>query len=653
MKIKLLLYIFLLGCTAMNAQKWQLQKADKLFDEYAFPEAAEAYREYLKKEPKPSRETIRKIADTYYYIGEYGNAVSYYDRLYKTPGYTMDEPVFNRYIQSLLMDGNVKRDFAGKADELLKERLGKSKGKAALLKYLEQKKILDSINVAESRYTVTNIKANTNKADFGTAFYGNKIIYSSSKDEDKTGRKIYKWNEQPFLELFVADRDTITGDFINEEKFFPKELNNYHNATVTFTPSLETIYYSTNNVKKSGFLNNAGNGTNNLQIMKADIDMKEGQLENITPLKINKISHSVSHPALTPDGKWMFFTSDMPGGKGETDIYMAKVLENGELDDVKNLGPKINTVGKEGFPFVQNGKLYFASNGHYGMGGLDVYMSTINDDMTLTEPVNMGPPVNTNRDDFAFIINKDETYGYLSSNRKKGRGDDDIYYFTVKPQECKQLLTGTVRDLITQQPLDKAEVKLYDEQRKVLASFITTAGGAYKFELPCNAKLIVEGSKTGYNSDSGNAVTTGTDGWEIIIDLNVVSFDEVTTTEGSELKIDVNPIYFDLDKYDITPRAEEELDKVVAVMQAFPNMVIKIESHTDSRQTHKYNVTLSENRAKATYSYIISKGIDPARIESYKGYGETRLKNKCSDGVPCTEEEHQLNRRSDFIIVKR
>jgi outer membrane protein OmpA-like peptidoglycan-associated protein len=588
MKKKLLLYIFLLSATVMQAQKEQLKKADRLFNEYAFPEAAEAYREYLKKERKPSKETIRRIADTYYYIREYGNAVQYYERLYKTAGYTMEDDIFNRYIQSLLMDGNVKKDYAGKADELLRERLGRRKDKTAYNKYLQQKKTLDSINAGESRFTVTNIKANSDKADFGTAFYGDKIVYSSSKDEDKTGRKIYKWNEQPFLELFVADRDTVTGDFINEEKFFPKELNNYHNATVTFTPDLKTVYFSNNNIKKSGFLDNAENGTNNLRILKAEIE--DGKLINETSLKINKITYSVSHPALTPDGKWMFFTSDMPGGEGETDIYMAKVMDNGQLSDVKNLGKKINTTGKEGFPFVQNGKLYFASNGHYGMGGLDVYLCDLAADMKLSEPVNMGAPVNTNMDDFAFIISKDETYGYLSSNRKKGRGDDDIYYFTVKPE------------------------------------FI-----------PKPEEIAV--------TETDTVVTT--------TDPPVGTLDNLIRKEGDAELIDVNPIYFDLDKYDITPRAEEELAKVIYVMKNFPSVVIKIESHTDSRQTHKYNITLSENRARSTYNYLVSKGIDPARIESYKGYGETRLKNRCSDDVPCTEEEHQLNRRSDFVIVKR
>jgi outer membrane protein OmpA-like peptidoglycan-associated protein len=588
MKKKLLLYIFLLSATVMQAQKEQLKKADRLFNEYAFPEAAEAYREYLKKERKPSKETIRRIADTYYYIREYGNAVQYYERLYKTAGYTMEDDIFNRYIQSLLMDGNVKKDYADKTDELLRERLGRRKDKTVLDKYLKQKKSLDSINAAESRFTVTNIKANSDKADFGTAFYGDKIVYSSSKDEDKTGRKIYKWNEQPFLELFVADRDTATGDFINEEKFFPKELNNYHNATVTFTPDLKTVYFSNNNVKKSGFLNNAENGTNNLRILKANIE--DGKLVNETSLKINKITYSVSHPALTPDGKWMFFTSDMPGGEGETDIYIAKVMDNGQFSDVKNLGPKINTAGKEGFPFVQNSKLYFASNGHYGMGGLDVYVCGLSADMKLSEPVNMGAPVNTNMDDFAFIISKDETYGYLSSNRKKGRGDDDIYYFTVKPE------------------------------------FI-----------PKPEEIAV--------TETDTVVTT--------TDPPVGTLDNLIRKEGDAELIDVNPIYFDLDKYDITPRAEEELAKVIYVMKNFPSVVIKIESHTDSRQTHKYNITLSENRARSTYNYLVSKGIDPARIESYKGYGETRLKNRCSDDVPCTEEEHQLNRRSDFVIVKR
>jgi len=649
MKQSLLIFLLLL-CGAAFAQQQQLKKANRLFDEYAFPEAAEAYRDYLKKERKPSKETVRRIADTYYFIGEYASAAQWYGKLKAMPGYTMDDKYFNRYIQSLLMDGNAKKDHIGLTDQLVTERLSSDKDKAQLLKYTMLKKQLDSVNATESPYVISNINVNSDKSDFGTAFYGDKIVYSSSKHINKVGRKIYKWNEQPMLELYMAERDTTTGELLNEQKFFPKELNNYHNATLAFTDDLKTVYFSTNTIKKNGFLDNADNGTNNLQIVKATIE--EGKLVNEEKLKINKLTYSVAHPALTADGKWMFFTSDMPGGFGETDIYLAKVLDNGQLDDVKNLGPEINTTGKEMFPFVHNDVLCFSSDGHYGMGGLDVFAATILKDMKVAGLKNLGAPINSNRDDFAFIISKDEKYGYFSSNRKKGKGDDDIYYFTKKPIDCKQqLLAGTVKS--NKVPVQNADVKVYDEQGKLVATLKTGIDGAYSVNVDCNRKYTIEISKPDHSTVRQEAVVGNLSVTPQDNDVVLESLESVSRKEGDEIIIDIDPIYFDLDKYNVRPDAAIELDKVVDVMKKFPSMVIRIESHTDSRQTHKYNITLSNNRAKATYNYLLSKGIVPHRIESYKGYGETRLKNRCADDVPCSEEEHQLNRRSDFVIVRR
>lgn len=649
MKRQLLLYVFIICSAAGYCQEQQLKKANRLFDEYAFPEAAEAYRDYLKKAKKPGKETVRRIADTYYNIGEYGEAATWYGKLKDMPAYTMDDKYFNRYIQSLMMDGNVKKDYAVLADELIKDRLGKAKDKTALNKYIAGKKYLDSINATESKYTISNISANTDKADFGTAFYGNKIVYSSSKHVEKVGRKIYKWNEQPMLELFIADRDTATGELLNEQKFFPKELNNYHNATLTFTPDLKTVYFSTNTLKKSGFLLNEGNGTNNLQILKATIE--DGNLINEEHTKISKVTYSVAHPALTPDGKWMFFVSDMPGGFGETDIYVAKVLENGQLGEVENLGDGINTVGKEMFPFVMNDVLYFSSDGHYGLGGLDVLKSELSADMKASAPRNLGSHVNSNRDDFAYIINQDGSYGYFSSNRKKGKGDDDIYYFTKKPEDCMQLLAGNVMN--EGKAVADATVKVFDKDSNLITTITTGNDGSYSFKAACGSKVTIEVSKPDFSTVKQDVEVSENKVQEIKSDFTLVKLEDVVRKEGNEVVIDINPIYFDLDKYDITSKAEVELNKVVEVMNAFPGVIIRIESHTDSRQTHKYNVTLSNNRAKSTYDYLVSKGINANRIESYKGYGETRLLNTCSDDVPCSEEEHQLNRRSDFVIVRR
>jgi outer membrane protein OmpA-like peptidoglycan-associated protein/tetratricopeptide (TPR) repeat protein len=645
MKNNILIWFLLICFTACYSQE-QLKKADKLFAEYAYTEAAKAYEDYLKHAKKPGTQTVKKIADTYYYIGQYNKALPWYTKVYEAMGSSIDDTYFNRYIQTLRIEQQYN-----KADELLKQRLIKKGDKETLARIEKQKAQLDAVNGLPPVYKVANIAANTTMADFGTAFYGSRIVYSSSKDVDKTGGKTYKWNEQPFLELYVADRDTTNGSFLNERKFVPKDQNSYHNATLAFTPDLQTVYYSTNTVKRSGFLKNDQKGTNNLQIVKGQVDNE--RLKNTKSLPFNNVKYSVAHPAITADGKWLYFTSDMPGGYGETDIYVAEILENGQIGKPRNLGPVINTPQKEMFPFINDNVLYFSSNGHYGLGGLDIFESSVTGDMQFSEPQNLGKPVNSNLDDFAFIIDKEQVSGYFSSNRAGGRGDDDIYFFTRTKQVCGQLLAGTVTHIKTGQPISDAIVTLYNEGGEVIASYKTKEDGKYFFNIDCSKVLKVEATKAEHGADSKEVATSANNGEEFIANLTLVTYEDVVKTEDGIEKMDVNPIYFDLDKFDITPKAALELDRVVYVMKNFPEMAINIESHTDCRAPDDYNLTLSQNRAKATFDYITAKGIEARRIESYKGYGETRLKNKCSNDVPCTEDEHQLNRRSEFIIVKR
>lgn len=636
---------FLLICVTACYSQEQLKKADKLFAEYAYTEAAKAYEDYLKHAKKPGTQTLKKIADTYYYIGKYNKALPLYTKLNDAPGSSLDDTYFNRYVQTLRIEQQYN-----KADELLKQRLVKKGDKEALARLEKQKAQLDALNGLPPVYKVTNIAANTTMADFGTAFYGSRIVYSSSKDVDKTGGKTYKWNEQPFLELYVADRDSISGSFLNEQKFVPKDQNSYHNATLAFTPDLQTVYYSTNTVKRSGFLKNDQKGTNNLQIVKGRVDNE--RLKNIESLPFNNVKYSVAHPAITADGKWLYFTSDMPGGYGETDIYVAEIMANGQMGKPRNLGPIINTPQKEMFPFINDNVLYFSSNGHYGLGGLDIFESTLLSDMQFAEPQNMGMPLNSNLDDFAFIIDKAQMSGYFSSNRKGGRGDDDIYFFIRQIPLCSQLLAGTVTHKITNKPLSDVNVTLYNDAGQIIATFTTKEDGKYNFKVDCNRTLKVEATKAAHGKDSKEVITSANNGEEFIADLVLVTYEDVVKNEDGVEKIDLNPIYFDLDKYDITQKAALELDRVVDVMNNFPEMVITIESHTDCRAPDDYNITLSQNRAKATFDYITTHGIDAGRIKSYKGYGEMRLKNKCSNDVDCTEDEHQLNRRSEFIIVK-
>lgn len=646
MKKRLFLFSLLLCITAGFGQG-KLKKADRLFADYAYVDAAKEYEKYLVNEKEPGIETIKKVADAYYYTGDTSGALRWYTKLDGVTAGAMDDVSFNRYLQSQRAEGNT-----AKADQLLKQRLEAKGDQAAIERMISQRKYLDSLNKAPSNFTVSNLAVNTDKSDFGAAFYGNQIVYSSSKDTTKIGGKIYAWTDQPFLELFVADRNATDGALFNDKKFIPNEQTQYHNATITFSQDLKTVYYSANVVKKNDRLINDKGGTNNFEIIKGTID--GDKLINIEKLPFNSKDYSVGHPSLSADGKRLYFASDMPGGYGDTDIYVAEVYADGKVGDPKNLGPKINTVGREMFPFVNDSILYFSSDGHYGMGGLDVFESRWVKDSDYSEPKNLGAKVNSVKDDFSFIIDKDNKYGYFSSNRSGGKGDDDIYYFTRQEPPCEQWVSGKVTNQKYKMAINQADIKVYDQYGDVIGTTKTGEDGSYKVKVPCGSKIKVEASKENHTKADKELATSKKNGEETKdVNFELSNYADLVRTEDNVEKVDINPIYFDYDKYAITEQASMELDKVVYIMKNFPSIVIKIESHTDSRGKDQYNLVLSQNRAKATYDYIIARGIDPARIESVKGYGETRLRNKCSNGVKCTEEQHSYNRRSDFIIVKK
>ena len=646
MKKIIFLFSLLLYISSGFAQQ-KLKKADRLFADYAYVDAAKAYEEYLEENTNPGTQTIMNIADTYYHIHNYKKALKWYAKLNTTLGDGMDDLYFNRYIQTL----RAQKDYK-KADELFKKRLELKGNKKLIDRFISQKKFLDSLNALPSLYTIRNLQSNSDKSDFGATFYGSQVVFSSSRDTTRYGEKVYTWNNQPFLELYVADRNSRDGSFFNEQKFMESEQIRYHNATIAFMPDLKSAYYAANHVKPNEKLITDKKGTGYFEIIQGTIE--DNNFSKTQKLSINSKDYSVGHPAVSSDGKWLFFVSDMPGGYGETDIYVSQIFEDGSVGDPKNLGDKINTSGREMFPFINDSILYFASDGHYGLGGLDVFESRLVKENEFSEPKNLGIPINSNRDDFSYIIDKEKTYGYFSSNREGGKGDDDIYYFTKQEPVCRQLVSGKVINHKYQIPINEADIKVYDEFGDVLSSVKTKEDGTYIIEVSCNSKIKIEASKPNHTTaDKELQISKKPNAETKDVNFELDNYEDLVRKEGDIEKVDINPIYFDFDKYDITPQAVTELDKVVYVMQKFPGVVIKIESHTDSRGKDEYNIILSENRAKATYGYIVSKGIDPDRIESVKGYGETMLTNKCSNGVKCTEEEHQQNRRSDFIVVKK
>ncbi|MES2811344.1 MAG: OmpA family protein [Bacteroidota bacterium] len=651
--MKKIIFILLVLVTNAFYGQQKLKKANEFFKEMAYVEAAKYYEEYIEENQNPSTETTTNIADTYYFLNNMRKALTWYQKLYDAQG-QLDELYTIRYTQAL----RSVRDY-NKANTISKEFLRKKNNDVETRHFTNNQKHLDSLAAKKSLYTISNLDINSPNSDFGTAFYGNKLVYSSAKqkaqesiasaDATIVDKKIYSYNDQPFLTLYAADRNTTNGTLKNEQPFLSEITSKYHDATISFASDLKSFYYTTNTMKGNR-LKNDKKGMNNFQIIKATFDGEK--VTKTESMFFNSLDYSVGHPALSPDGKLLFFVSDMPGGFGETDIYVCEVFADGSLNSPQNLGPKINTVGREMFPFFNEGKLYFSSEGHYGFGGLDVFECKYKN-KDFSEPKNLGEPINSNKDDFGFIIDKYFTYGYLSSNRDTGKGDDDIYYFTKAKPECNQIVKGKVTNSKTKLAIEGVTIKTFDSFGDFVTEFKTNPDGSFEFTLPCNRSYKIVASKENYTTVEKEIATKDRDGDIIPVDFELTSFESLVVKENGNEKIDINPIFFNYDKWDITPQAVVELDKVVFVLINFPKVKIRIESHTDSRGKDLYNLKLSDNRAKSTQTYILSKGIAPERIESAVGFGETRLKNNCSNGVKCSEEKHFVNRRSDFIIVEK
>ena len=642
-KLHILYFCF---CISIGFAQSKLTKANQLFKEYSYVEASKAYEEHLAKDKTPATQTLKNAGDSYYFIDDMRNASKWYQKLYDLQGSSVDEEHFLRYIESTKAILDYER-----AEKATKEYLTKKGDQKRILHYATQKRQMDSLSKVKSLYAVFNLPSNTDKADFGTAFFGNKIVYSSSKDTTKFNQKLYNWNQEPFLSLYVAERNRENGSFFNEQIFLPNAQSKYHESTVAFSNDLKKVYYTTNILKKKKLVNN-DEGTNNFKIVKGTVeDLKLTHSEDIF---FDSKDYSVGHPAISEDGKWLFFASDMPGGYGGADLYVSQIAEDGTIGPPKNLGPEINTAANDMFPSFTNRILYFASDGHFGWGGLDIYESKFYGNMKFSEPRNLGAPVNSNKDDFAYIVDAADEFGYFSSNRAGGKGGDDIYYFTKSKKPCNQFISGRTINSKSKLPIGGASIKALNMFGDEITEATTNADGVYKITVPCALKVKIVASKANHSTDQKETETNKVNSDEIKnINFELSAYEDLVVKQGNDEKIDINPIFFDYDKSDITPQASVELDKVVFAMSNFQKLKIKIESHTDSRGKDEYNLKLSDARAKSTLAYIITKGIDASRIESAIGYGETRLTNKCANGVKCTEGEHFANRRSDFIVIEK
>lgn len=641
---KPILYTILLLSSFCFSQS-QLKKADRLYNSNAYTGAAENYKSYIEESSNVDAETYLKAADANYYTNNMRQAATYYEKASAILG-SLEEPYISRYFRSL----RSVRDYK-KADGIYLEYLKKNADSTEIQTFIKDVAAFNKVMNSEtpSRYTVTDLEINTKYSDFVNMIYGGQVIFSSSRPG--AAKQIYAWNEQPYLSQFTAKR-TETGELADPTLFAPQVSTNFHDATLAIVPNSNVVYFTSSAIKKNRLVLDDGRN-NNFNIYKGNL--VDGKITDKESVFFDGKDYSTGHPSVSDDGKYLFFASDMPGGFGDADIYYCEIYEDGKLSTPKNAGPNINTSGNDFFPSMTENTLYFSSNGHVGFGGLDLYSSEFSKEEGFGLAENLGKIANTPYDDFSIVFNKDNQTGYLSSNREGGKGDDDIYYFLRKPLPCDQFISGTIIDKSSRENLVDAVVTVKDALETTIQTVNTNEDGTYQVKIPCGNTVTLTAAKEGY-VESTKTITTGIVDGEFTpkVDFELNKYEDIIVKDDKGVeKIKLDAIYFDYDKWDITPQSALVLDKAAAVMKDLPEMTIKIESHTDSRGSADYNLKLSDKRAKATQEYLYAQGIDHKRIESAIGYGESRLLNGCSDGVKCTNAEHDVNRRSDFIILKR
>jgi len=615
--------------------------ADKKYEKFGYIDAIKTYEKVAQKGFK-SVDLYQKVANAYYFNGELEKANTWYGSLFsmKKP---IDAEYYYRYSQTLKAVGNYK-----KSEELLalfhQKKATDSRGKL----YAKNKNYLEEIKENSGRYQIENLDINSEYSDYGTAFYDNQLLFSSARDTGGIFKRTHQWTGQAFTQLYFSKLKE-DGSLEKPEKFSTVLNSKFNESTPIFTKDGNTIYFTRNNFN-GGKKGKSKKQTTLLKIYRATL--KDKKWTDIVALPFASENYSIAHPALSADEKTLYFASDMPGTLGQSDLFKVMINEDGTFGKPENLGTKINTEGRETFPFISaENELYFASDGHPGLGGLDIFVSKINGEI-LSEPKNIGSPVNGQKDDFAYFLNTASRVGFFSSNRNGGKGKDDIYKFIeTKKLECEHQLTSILVDASTGFPILNAKITLSDVSFENATTGFTDIEGKYTFNVNCSKKYYIKAEIENYiTTEKSIEIPDNPGKTEVRISLEKTAIKIVV---GSDLakELSLNVIYFDLDKSNIREDATVELAKIVAVMKEYPNMKVAVRSHTDSRQTHAYNEKLSDNRAKATVAWIIENGITSDKITG-KGYGENQLLNHCKDGVQCSEEEHQLNRRSEFIVLE-
>lgn len=612
---------FVLASGILSAQNQYTKVADKLFDRYEYVDAA---KEYLKlaESSKADNYVYKQLAESYYNVFNTKEAVKWFAKVVEQK---QDAETYYKYAQMLKAEGNFKE-----ADKQMQQFAQLQPNDQRAKSFLSKPNYLPELKGQSKLYDVTKSDISSDKSDFGAVLTNDNNFYFSSARN--TSRRNNGWNEEPYLDIYKA---TYNANGTISDALAVESLNTkWHDGPVSITKDGTTIYYGSESFNEKEYVKDKEKKAKFGKIFLYKASKEGDKWGNIKPLPFNNKEFSVRNPSISKDGKTLYFSSNMPGGFGGEDIW--KVSVNGdEFGTPENLGAKVNTEANESFPFVTDENvLFFSSNGKTGFGGLDVFMMDLNKG---TNPINVGEPVNTSKDDFAFTFNSAKRVGFFSSNRD---GVDNIY---KADPVCNVQVLVKVKDAKSGMAIDGATVVLVDEKQKTVSNQTTLANGESSTGVLCYTSYSAQVSKQGY--ESGVFEVAKGENSQVVVEALLNPIMPIIT----EREVILQPIYFEFNKSNITAEGAAELDKLVAVMNEYPTMVIFAKSHTDSRGSDKYNINLSDRRAKSTVQYLISKGISKERI-SGQGFGEIEPKVPCK---PCTEQEHAQNRRSEFLIVKK
>lgn len=625
------------------AQLKMQKKADELFNNFAFDTAAQVYESLLEKGYNANY-IARQLGDCYAYMRNPEKAATYYQTVVQNEATPL--AYYYKYAQALR---------GLKAYETSRVWLEKFKAKGGILndsRFINDADFITAIFNAKPNYSLKTVNFNSVVSDFGAFERNDTVYFTSTANKGVLKKHRHAWDKQPFLDLYATPKSADT--IIHHRAKLKGRINStYHDGPAVITKDGNTMYFSRNDFTNDK-LGEGSNGINNLKIYKATL--VNGKWSKIKELPFNNKNYSVGHPALNNDDSKLYFTSDMPGGVGGADIYYVTIGENGSYGTPTNAGPTINTEKNEVFPFVNaENTLFFSSDGHQGIGLLDIFVATQNKNTAETTILNLGVPINSSKDDFSFFMTQNGTAGYIASNREGGLGKDDIYAFDRIPQ---LQLTGKVTDTSTQTPISNSVVKLSTANGNAVAYIETNSEGIYRIDVDRDANYIVSASKAGYESSS---TALGTEGLALFeknitanFSLTTAKINEPIAVTAAPVIEDLGAIFFNFDTAEIQDNSHSALTQIINTMlNTYPEMTIKIEAFSDARGPESYNMTLSQKRANATYNYLIANGIAPSRIIAHKGYGEHESTINCEhSSKPCSEEAYKLSRRTNFIVVK-